>query len=336
MVGRRRPNALFIVAVATSIGAAGCSIFNGLGDASDGGGAVDTGAGADMGIIFGPDTGIGDTGGQFSDARVADSGVGHPDADFVIPDAGLPPDPPAIMGVLKLWLRADHDVVMNSGGDITGWRDLSGLGHHFTVAGAQRGHPSFVPDAANGHPGISFTGISRAERAGMLGIPAESGRTFVAVAKLHTVDGRSPLIAQGRAGHTSEFVAIDANTHLSARDRFGVFATAAIQSGERTTTDPTIHVFIVDTMEVGEVILDNVRYRVNGAQVTLTGTRGASDYFSSIGRGDMTTLCTYPGKHAVLICEASILEVLVYEGGLSNPQAEVVEQYLATRYNITI
>lgn len=57
---------------------------------------------------------------------------------------------------LATWFRADKGVTRDADGNVTGWEDQSGNGHHLDTV---RGTPDFIEGIINGRPAIYFDGL---------------------------------------------------------------------------------------------------------------------------------------------------------------------------------
>src|SRR5262245_16371433 len=72
-----------------------------------------------------------------------------------VPSEGAPWRPVMLSG-LKLWLRADMGITLNSG-NVSAWADQSGSVQDF-VQGTANKQPAWSATSMNGRPGITFDG----------------------------------------------------------------------------------------------------------------------------------------------------------------------------------
>jgi hypothetical protein len=256
---------------------------------------------------------------------VVDAGAGceGPGRESLLspPSAGLP------SSGLVLWLRADRGVYMTSAHRVCAWVDQSG---NDQVLRSTTARPLWVDASLGSEPAISFD-VANASLSvgGVLGIPATSGRTFVAVVQLVNTTGRFQAVMQGQAATPGTYMNLDTNTFQTAGSREGVYLTNnGYDSSLATSTSPRVHVFTVSTLVPGTPVLGAIDYRVNSATQTLTRTSGG------LGNGNIED---FSQANFTLVgngVNASIAEVLVYDRALTVPERASAEIGLKTRYGI--
>src|SRR5262245_48499882 len=103
-------------------------------------------------------------------------------------------------------VRADHGVYKTAQDEVCIWRDQSGNGNDLRPYTTAR--PIWQSAAVGGQSAIHASAAGQVLYTGnVLGIPATSGRTFVAVSQLVTANGRFNPIIQGQIGSSSVHLA---------------------------------------------------------------------------------------------------------------------------------
>ena len=241
---------------------------------------------------------------------------------------------------LRLWLRADHGIYgsINDAGDlgVCAWLDLSGNNTVLTNATSDR--PALRATGVGGQAALQFsTGTQDLVVAGVLGIGPTSPRTFIAVEMLTSANGRFNPIIQGQGGSPGAYIAIDANTWMTAGNVEGAYvANNSFDTMTPTSTmEARVHVLTVTAaMTVGTPIQGTIDYRVNGATQAMNLRAGSGNYedysganFTAVGgfgtpsRGGTTT-------------GGLVAEVLAYDRALTANERVAVETTLKTRYAI--
>ncbi len=229
---------------------------------------------------------------------------------------------------LALWLRADVGVSTSpSTQRVCGWCDLSGNANHFTPRDSAQ-ETLWLPTSTGGQPALRWSGTEVLQRPGVIGLAPTSGRTVVMVLTLDDRSVRSAPFYQGHLGTLGEWWGIDPNVFQTVGNRFGVYLTAnSFDTATVTDTSPHVHVMTVDTMTVGAVIAEAMRYHLDGTLQTLTSTAG-SGRINSLANADITELgFGTPAK-------MTISEVLVYDRPLTVEERQATEQLLRTRYGL--
>jgi hypothetical protein len=235
-------------------------------------------------------------------------------------DAGLPATG------LKLWLRADLASV-NRAGQVCRWDDVSGNGNSMTPATATL--PTFNDAGINGHPSITFQNDSQSlSRAGVLGIPATSGRTFAAITVAHDTTSRFEAVYMGQAGTAGTYFGLDSNTFLTSGSKEGVYVTNnAYDSDLSTTSAARTHVVSLATFVPGTSILPNtLHYFADGVDRPLTRTSGG------LGNGLVEDFSGANFTNVGYATNAELGDVLVYDHELTAPERAAVEAYFHARY----
>jgi len=283
-------------------------------------------------------------------AAVADDAAPAPDAtaaDASVPDAtvtplpGCMPAPPytaptpadgPIPGAgLVLWIRADMGLSLDGTGRVCAADDLSGSGHDFTqVAPASRGTVGTI----GAHPALAFNGLQSLERGDVLGIAATSSRTVAVVVQLDAPAARSTPFMQGDPATLGIYLGPDISTFNSRGRRWGAYMTGNAYDGNvATSTGAAVQLWRIDSMTIGEPVLDHLSARINGAELTLTRTSGG-DGNTRISRfaNASKTWISVPRAGQ----DYQIAEVLVWSTPLTPAEITLVEAYLAARYGITL
>jgi hypothetical protein len=227
---------------------------------------------------------------------------------------------------LALWLRADRGVNVGPSEAVCLWCDLSGSGHDMLAFGV----PIRLPSAAGGQPAVQSGAGAYVGRGDLLNIPTTAGRTFVAVSRLRTLSARTQPIGQGQGGTPGTYVQIDANTFSTPGARFGVYVTNnAYSANTLTSTQATLHVMRLDSLQAGVPVLSELEYFVNGSAQLLTRTNGGlgNTNIESFANANYTAVGTSASLH-------EISEVLVYDRALTEPERAQLEAYLSARYGL--
>lgn len=286
-------------------------------NAGSGGVAADGGAGEIAGSA-----GEGGAG----DEPVIDVGEGciaPPSAPALSPaTAGLPADG------LTLWLRGDRGVYATDEQRVCAWADQSGNKFLLLATGSAR--PLWQTAGLGAQAAVDFDSASSyVAIGGVLGIPATSGRTFIAVVQSVDTSGRAYPVQQGLSNSPGTYVGIDTNTYQTAGNRQGVYVTNnSYDTTLATSTTPRVLLFAIDNLVPGTPVLSALQFRVNGAVQTLTRNDGG------LGNGNIEdfSVANYTavgsGAHSV------IAEILVYNRALSTEERVSVDAALRARYGI--
>jgi len=304
------------------------------GEGGIGAATADAGAGGGAGVEeagaagASPDGGFGGSGASGPTLPDIDAGsdcVAPADDTLLSPTAaGLP------TAGLAVWLRADHGVYLSADERVCAWVDQSGNDHVYTPANAST-RPLWAAAGVGGKEALHFDAPGRyLATGGVLGIPAGSARTLIAVVQLVNTTARCSAVQQGQSGTPGIYVMLDANTFEGVPSHESVYVTDNDYSSElATSTAPRVHIYTLSTMAPGVDVLPNINYRVNGAPLTLVRNN------AGLGNG---TFEDFSGANYSAVggdCpDAFIAEVLVYGRALTVPERVAVEASLEARYGI--
>jgi hypothetical protein len=335
---------------AGSAGAAGGGGSSGNGGTSGGAGA----AGSSGGVGGAAGTGgAGAVGGGAGAAGAAGNGSAgaSPDASADAPsdfDAGMgcvgpgteTPLSPADVGIpasgLVLWVRADHGIYKTATDQVCLWRDQSGAGNDLTPYNGSR--PIWQSGAIGGQPAIHSNLPGQVLYINnVLGIPATSGRTFIAVSKMLIANGRWNPVLQGQLNSSNVHIMVDPNTWQTAGSREGVYVTnSSFDTGTATsTTAPKLHVLVLSTMAAGTAVSSALSYRVDGAAQTLT-LRSGNGNIQSFAAANYTSVGAVNGSPSTGVVEGDglVAEALIYNRPLAADEITAVEAALKARYGL--
>jgi hypothetical protein len=232
-------------------------------------------------------------------------------------------------------VRADHGVYKTAQDEVCAWRDQSGAGNDLRPYTAAR--PTWQSAAVGGQPAIHAATVSQVLYTdNVLGIPATSGRTFIAVSKLVTANGRFNPIIQGQIGSSSTHLAIDANTWQTTTNREGAYVTnSSFDTALATGTAPRLHVLTLSTMTPGTALSSALAYRVDGVAQTLTRKSGDGN-IQSFAAANYTTVGSVNASPSggVAAGDGLVAEALVYNRPLAAEEIAAVEAALKARYGI--
>jgi hypothetical protein len=280
----------------------------------------DAGAGADVGTpLFTIDAG--------PDCHPVGSATTLSAAAAGLPAAGL-----------ALWLRADHGVYGSTSGagatEVCAWLDLSG-GTTVLASSGPTGRPAWVATGIGGSAAIQFSASTQAlVTAGVLGIGATSARTFVAVEKLTSANGRFDPLQQGQGGSPGTYISIDANTWQTLGSLEGSYVTNnSFDTAVATTTaNARVHVLTVGSMTVGAPQAGTIDYRIDGQSMPLS-LRAGSGNFEDFSGANYTAVGGFgtPSMSGTTT-GGLVAEVLVYNRALAASETLAVEAALKARY----
>lgn len=295
--------------------------------AGEGGSATDSGA-AGVSSGAGGDTTSGGTASNEGGAG------GAPDVAYVpdVPTGCAGPAPytrlsPAVEGIvasgLKLWLRADVGLSLDDQNGVCLWQDQS-PNHNDVRQDAAASRPQSGV-TLGGQPALKTDGNRTLSRSDVLGIAPTSGRTILAVYALD-VPGNRFSILQGTLSNNFAYVGLDDNTYDTIGNRFGCYETSQSFDGQAVTdTLPHVRSQVTDTLMPGLPVADHMHCRKDGADLTLT-------YRCCDDSGLIGDLSTANTTFVPAGGDATLAEVLIYEGGLSTADLAQVESALRSRY----
>ncbi len=218
---------------------------------------------------------------------------------------------------LKLWLRADAGVT-SSGGLVSAWADQSGNGNDASQ-GTATYQPTVVSNSLNGLPVIHFDGnynMMVLPTSTDLGIQSSPYEFFiVARPTADATYGHVYFLLSGGSYEQFEY-------HLVSTGNARFIPNSGNyldKSGDYT--DGAAHIFAG-------------RASSTGGSVRVDGVDGAV-FTSDLTSSDTGNLCLGARQFSTFFFNGDIAEVIVYNRVLSPSERTQVEQYLATRYNVT-
>ena len=237
---------------------------------------------------------------------------------------------------LVLWVRADHGIYKTAQDAVCVWRDQSGSGNDLRPYNGTL--PIWQNAAVGGQPAIHANLPGQVLYANnVLGIPATSGRTFIAVSKVMPANGRFNPIIQGQLNSASIHIAIDPNTWQTAGSREGAYVTnSSFDTSLATqTTAPRLHVLTVSTMAPGTALSSALAYRVDGVAQTLT-IRSGNGSIQSFAAANYTSVGAVNGSPSSGVVEGDglVAEALIYNRPLAADEIAAVETAFKARYGI--
>lgn len=256
-----------------------------------------------------------------SDFSVVDAGVAFD--NVVIEGSTVAYDTPSGSGVpgdatetLLLWLRADSSLV-NDGTNVYGWGDWSGNSNNADL-GVQ---PSYVSDAVNGYPSVSFDGTDDYLDLGdILNLtPSTDEWSFFSV---FNVDNSNTGTILARGGGTTatrqyqygitgnNFFAVIGGSDGNAQDGAGT-ATGQWNMGAAVTTTSDVDLWLSGASDLdGGIINTNTE-----TQNVILGARTGGTGFRLNGQ---------------------VSEVIMMLGAVDNATRRNIETYLAIKYGLTL
>lgn len=211
-----------------------------------------------------------------------------------------------------MWFAADLGVDM-SGSRLATWRDQSGNGHHLS-AGSGTG-PELISDALNGQPVIQFSHDAA-------GLAASSGsvsgqHTVFAVTK-YTANGGGNVV--GSADSSFLFGVTGGNVGWYDPGLGWISSPAAQRSTYYAATDRWYMTSAVATATTASLYRDSILMATQNGAAAGPGRLALHDRLQGFSTGARAY--------------AQVAEVIVYDRALSDEEREVVEQYLAQKYDL--
>lgn len=252
-------------------------------------------------------------------------------------------DPRDFQG-LQIWLDASDRTTIfdrtnggslpNDKGSVALWVDKS-LKNNAFIQGVANNRPIRKNQQLNGLDGIYFDGSND-----FLYCNTNAFDTTVSVLVVADFDNnssrRAVLDLNAPAGTFRHFV-IEQNTYQTAGNRYGFYASnSALDSDFVTSSGAKLFCLTANTIAASSII-SNTSYRINGTLRTLTVKAGGgsySDYTTSngVGIGDFNN----NGVGGGLGLLGHIYEVIVYNVILSSNQINIIENYLARKWGLSI
>ena len=223
-------------------------------------------------------------------------------------------NPLPLAGNLKLWVKADAGVVLDANGKVAQWRDLSGNGNNF-IQGTFSARPAKTANDAsfNGLPAITFSTTSQLlTLSNSLDGGANSNYTIFTVSRL-SGGSNQRLISSYSTNWLMGY-------HGGLQDR--CYDNAWIDAG--TTANTLAHMY---TSTCAGINTNGANFYDYG-NLLATGTAGTPD-----GPG-ILELNGYSGGSEMSTGE--VAEIIYYNTVLTTAQRQIVEGYLAYKYNLPV
>lgn len=257
---------------------------------------------------------------------------------------------PTKIAGLSLWLDASDTQTLfdatsggstpSADGSVARWVDKSTNAYEFTQSTANN-RPLRKTSSQNGKDGLLFDGTNDAMYKEAQVFTA--GVTIIVVTKLTSASVRAAVIDVGNySANGNKSLAIEANTYLSASNKWGLFVAAnsptvnsTYEASASTSTNAAIIAY-AGNHALNSDITSNA-YRVNGVACTLTRRYGGADAsadYSSVS-GVMISAFNAAGTPGGLGGQ-TLYEVIVYNSKLSTADCQSVESYLSKKWGITI
>lgn len=232
---------------------------------------------------------------------------------------------PTDLGGLELWLRSDRGVTL-SGSEVTAWADQSGTGDsnkNMTGAGGSANPTYNSSDSSYNHyPSVNFAGASSQYM--------NSTTWATTIAQPYTMfivgndDGTATTqVFVGGATNTQPWFFVDGS----------VYAIVAGYSGGSGVLDSTITNTVVPKVFRAEFNGSSSTVSVSTATSNVTGSVNAASVGAGTGGVYLGVDAEYESGHWL---NGKIVEVIVYNSILSAMNVALVQNYLGSKYNITI
>ncbi|MBS1954390.1 MAG: chitobiase/beta-hexosaminidase C-terminal domain-containing protein [Cyanobacteria bacterium SZAS-4] len=223
---------------------------------------------------------------------------------------------------LVTWLKSDYGVT-TSGSNVTNWTDFSGLGNSASQATSTK-QPTFVTNAVNGFPALSFDGTSDYMQlpSGMAGF---AGATIYIVANPTTITLARRLLDFG-SGVTN-------NNNLTVSE----FVSGANKGSSLVSYNGSTSSIVSSTTGLTASTFQVLEYLQNGSNVgTLftNGTQTATGTVTNINNVTRSTNVIGAACNNNDWFSGSIAEILVYNTALSSTDRGNVQTYLKNKYGI--
>lgn len=230
---------------------------------------------------------------------------------------------PTDLAGLVLWLKADAGTFQDAAGTTPAtahlapvglWQDQSGTGNHISQStSGNRG--ALYSNLLNGLPGVRLGGTAFLQGAltGALSQPY----TVIAVARIEAIMVNLATATLVDGDDSTNRARLEAITGTPPRWRMNAGANLA---GAVATVNPNWHVF-------------TATYNGNSSALRTDGADDASGAAGANALDGITVGGNYAGS---AILGGLVGEVLVYSGALSAPSVQAVENYLATRWGLSL
>jgi Chitobiase/beta-hexosaminidase C-terminal domain/Concanavalin A-like lectin/glucanases superfamily/Fn3 associated len=223
----------------------------------------------------------------------------------------------------QLWLRADNGVTTSGGSNVTSWADISG--NNNTATGAPGTQPTWLSEAINGLPAVSFTSASTQYLSLPAGFSSFNGATILAVLQPTTLSTGQHFIDLGNGGASNDIRFEENNSSGSLY--------FAIYNGTTNGDISSSSTLVAGTTGIATAVQNGSGTGTlfyNGAQVgsgSLNNPNSVSRSNNYIGR--------WAGSGSSTYCfNGEIAELIVFNTVLSPTQLEAIQGYLSTRWGL--
>lgn len=225
--------------------------------------------------------------------------------------------PDTISG-LKLWLKADS-LGLSDGTAVSSWTDSSGTGNTATQAtGANQ--PLYKTSIINGQPVVRFDGNNDFMNTGTTGFPSgNSDLTMITVFKA-TASGGVVYAYGANTNSTTPHISASSSTQINI-STFG--SNDLVTLPVSYLSQPTIATFKYTSSD------GILRGYIRSPQVAASDSGIGAQNFSVAGG----TVGAFVGGPNTFL-NGDVAEVIVYNSALSDANRNIVESYLATKYNL--
>lgn len=225
---------------------------------------------------------------------------------------GSPFSPPDIAG-LKLWLKADA-LSLNDGDQVSTWADSSGQGNDVTQATSGK-QPIFKTAIIGGKPTVRFDG-SNDTLINTTGPSISQPYTLFTTGRWAGTDFQAAF-TDGGAGLQCHCPYIDSS------NRPALFFGSALATSPNSLSANTPYLWSGIGNGASSILYQN------GADTTASGNPGTNSLI-----GFCLASNEPAGGTEYLACDIS--EIIVYDSSLSTGNRQAVEDYIGTKYSITI
>ena len=231
-------------------------------------------------------------------------------------------DSPDKVAGLKLWLKADAITGLSDGGPVSAWGDSSGSGLDVTQSGTAR--PTYKTNILNGKPVVRFDGIDDQLVKSSVTISSLAGPdtgTIFVLQKQPTPS--SPTVTFNIASGGSNRI----NLHLTFYDSFyfdfGNFEAGRVSANQPGGWNVGYHVVVC-------------RRGGSGGNIWVDGKSVATGTFGNLLDTAASGAIRVGSDGAGIFFSGDIVELFIYNSALSTEDRQAMEDYLGSKYNITI
>lgn len=236
----------------------------------------------------------------------------------------------------RLWLKADENVYNDAGttlaadGDLVRqWNDRSGNGNNASQ-GTAGNRPTYKTNVINSKPALRFGGDHFID-VGALGIAGTGGFTYLIVFK-------DTVYTAGTNGDGSGSYLLDRTTATNELSGLKIVNTNKYGFQKRTNGGAGLGgpVSTSTVVTTSFHVIDYLRERGTAYRLYLNGTLENS---IADGDGDLTPPNTRIGRHATTAgngISGYISELLIYNYRVNDAQLNILNSYLAAKYDLTI